>query len=102
MLPPLLFYIGLSTGQQGALKVVPQRAKPSSSKSCSQLPFQENFVNQLILSQSTVDILTCLHGNPVDEEVNQRWMEYIRTHIERVRKEVKQEFIASMKDEARN
>ena len=28
-----------------APKVVPQRAKPSSPKSCSQLPFQENFVD---------------------------------------------------------
>ena len=46
MLPPLLFYVGLSTGQQEAPKVVPQRAKPSSPKSCSQLPFQENFVDQ--------------------------------------------------------
>ena len=44
MLPPLLFCVGLSTGRQGALKVVSQRAKPSSPKSCSQLPFQENFV----------------------------------------------------------
>ena len=45
MLPLLLFYVELSTGQQEAPKVVPQRAKPSSPKSCSQLPFQENFVN---------------------------------------------------------
>ena len=71
------------------MKFIPNLRNKKYKKKCL-----DKIRHKLILSQPTVDILTCLHGNTVDKEVNQRWMEYIKTHIERVREEVKQEFIA--------
>ena len=65
-------------------KFIPNSRNKQYKKKCL-----DKIKHKLISSQPTVDILTCLHGNTVDEEMNQKWMEFIKTHIEKVREEMK-------------
>ena len=81
MLPPLLFYVGLSTGQQGAPKVVSLKAKPSSPKSCSQLPFQENFVDPCSIHNTKVmnkAIHVLVDTGASHSVIAMKWLKYLK------------------------